>query len=157
MRYETHIVTSVTMGVGLTMITDAPLSLGYGIGVILGSLLPDIDEPRSYIGQRSFGIAKLINKMFGHRGFTHSFLAALPFFILFYFFPYSFVLGLACGYLFHITGDFFSKSGVPLFYPFTKKRYKIPIYITGKTSEKVVLFFSILVLVFLSLKIAGIV
>ncbi|WP_336770133.1 metal-dependent hydrolase [Bacillus bombysepticus] len=181
MRYNTHMVSSLTMGVGLTMVTDIPLSIGFAAGVLIGSLLPDIDEPKSFIGKRSFGISKLVNWMFGHRGFTHSLFAVLPLFLIYLFIKnpevvvswfganirteffrdlvqniavpaiVNFWLGISFGYLFHLVGDFFSKSGIPLFLPITKKRYKIPIYVTGKKSEQVVFVICSILLVVLSL------
>ncbi|CDL39947.1 Membrane-bound metal-dependent hydrolase YdjM, induced during SOS response [Citrobacter freundii] len=42
---------------------------------ILTCLLPDIDHPKSLLGQRLKWISKPIARAFGHRGFTHSLLA----------------------------------------------------------------------------------
>ncbi len=42
---------------------------------ILTCLLPDIDHPKSFLGQRLKWISKPIARAFGHRGFTHSLLA----------------------------------------------------------------------------------
>jgi membrane-bound metal-dependent hydrolase YbcI (DUF457 family) len=39
---------------------------------ILTCLLPDIDHPKSFLGQRLKWISKPIARAFGHRGFTHS-------------------------------------------------------------------------------------
>lgn len=44
-------------------------------GALLTSLLPDIDHPRSLLGQRLRWISAPIARAFGHRGFTHSLLA----------------------------------------------------------------------------------
>lgn len=41
---------------------------------ILTCLLPDIDHPKSFLGQRLSWISKPIARAFGHRGFTHSLL-----------------------------------------------------------------------------------
>ncbi len=42
---------------------------------ILTCLLPDIDHPKSFLGQRLKWISKPVARVFGHRGFTHSLLA----------------------------------------------------------------------------------
>ena len=42
---------------------------------LLTCLLPDIDHPKSVLGQRLRWIAIPISRAFGHRGFTHSLLA----------------------------------------------------------------------------------
>lgn len=172
MRYDTHVVTSVTMAVGLTTVTTIPLSVPFMAGILLGSLFPDIDEPNSFIGKRSFGIAKGVNWMFGHRGFTHSLFAVFPLFLFYLFLVNPHLagwiagyqaelwaealfnpsiawgwLGFSFGYLFHLVGDFFSKSGIPLFSPISSKRYKIPLYITGKPSERVVMILTVFILI----------
>ncbi len=143
MLYQTHMLTSVTLAKGVMKVINAPFSIGFYGGVILGSTLPDIDHPSSYIGRRLKPISKLVNKLCGHRGFTHSIpctlivgaLSLLPAIVL----PLSFSAGLIFGYAAHILGDYFSKSGVPLFAPFSKKKYKAPItYRTGKLSEVVI-------------------
>ena len=42
---------------------------------ILTCLLPDIDHPKSFLGQRLKWISKPVARAFGHRGFTHSLFA----------------------------------------------------------------------------------
>lgn len=42
------------------------------------------------------------------------------------------------GYFLHIFEDMFTISGVPLLYPFSKKRYKIPLMSTGTTKGGIV-------------------
>ncbi len=42
---------------------------------VLTCLLPDIDHPKSFLGQRLSWISKPVARAFGHRGFTHSLLA----------------------------------------------------------------------------------
>lgn len=149
MQFRTHISTSLCMGIGVVAITNVEPTLGFLSGVVIGSLMPDLDEPKSYLGRRSLGISFILNKMFGHRGFTHSLSASFLLFILYFIFSNDFVLGMSFGYLFHIIGDFFSKSGVPLLLPFNRKRFKIPIYKTSGSSEVVIFSFSLLLLSYL--------
>lgn len=47
------------------------------LGGLIGSLLPDIDHPRSWIGRRILFISLPLSALVGHRGVTHSLLAIL--------------------------------------------------------------------------------
>ncbi|HWO98870.1 MAG TPA: metal-dependent hydrolase [Bacillus sp. (in: firmicutes)] len=150
MRYHTHVATSVAGGAAVAAATDVPFTITYVLGIALGSLIPDIDEPSSYIGRRTFGLSKLIKQAFGHRGFTHSLLAWIGFSFLYKIYSNPFVLGMCTGYIFHIIGDFFSRKGVPLLSPFSKKRFKSPLtYETGSFSETLIFYASILVSIYL--------
>jgi len=98
-------------------------------GVVLGSLLPDIDEPQSRIGKRTMGISNIIKAIFGHRGATHYLIAPLIILLLALFVYQSnqiyglFTLGVSYGYLFHLFGDMMTISGIRrFFYPFGKKK-----------------------------------
>ncbi|MCA1049381.1 metal-dependent hydrolase [Priestia aryabhattai] len=136
-------ITAATGAAVLAKLLSVPYTAGYLVGTLIGSLLPDIDEPKSFIGRRSFGIAHLIKQRFGHRGFTHSLVCWIIFSILVYVsIPLTnFACGLCFGYLFHILGDLFSKSSVPLFLPFSKLRPKMVwSYRTGGRLEKVIFF-----------------
>lgn len=50
---------------------------------LLTSLLPDIDHPKSVLGQRLRWLSVPISRAFGHRGFTHSLLAIITGTLLF--------------------------------------------------------------------------
>lgn len=131
MNYKEHLAVGTLLGIGTQYVFHFPMTTllaypSYYGGVALGSLLPDIDHPNSYLGRKLYPISVLINKCFGHRGFTHSFLSltllglATTFWWVenFYFFG-----GLFLGYLSHLLADMTTVSGVPLLYP-NKKRYK---------------------------------
>jgi membrane-bound metal-dependent hydrolase YbcI (DUF457 family) len=79
---------------------------------VLTCLLPDIDHPKSFLGQRLSWISKPVARAFGHRGFTHSLLAVFGALTLFYLkVPDSWIVpadalqGLVLGYLSHILAD----------------------------------------------------
>lgn len=154
MRYQTHVISSVTAAVLLSQTADLPISIGVIMGVAAGSLLPDVDEPQSYIGRRTRGLSDVTKGIFGHRGFTHSILAIILMFI-----PYLLVanpsvvglndhviwtilkpilFGIGLGYALHIAGDMLSKSGVPLFLPISKMKIKIYLYKTGGKREMLI-------------------
>lgn len=107
------------------------------LAVTLGSLLPDIDTYKSWIGRRLWFISAPMQMVFGHRGVTHSLIAVLAMAALIYWWGHlggDLVLALAFGYLAHLAGDLVANSGVPLLWPLDK-RISIPIISTGKASE----------------------
>lgn len=86
---------------------------------LLGSLLPDLDHPKSILGRRVPFISKPIHKLFGHRSITHSLFLLIPL-VLFleYNEYYALGLGLGAGMLSHILLDFLCPgSGVAFLYP----------------------------------------
>jgi len=118
---------------------------------ILGALLPDIDLYNSSIGRILFPISYPINKMFGHRTITHSFLGLTLFnFLLHYFLTLNIYktplsdyvifyihLHFIIGYLTHLFSDMLTYSGVPLFYPF-KRRFNLMKIPTKKIPDKLI-------------------
>lgn len=174
MMKKTHVLTSLTAGLALVHFTAIDPTMGLFLGVAAGSVLPDIDEPQSYIGRKTsvevfnkrVGLSSVIKKIFGHRGFTHSLLATalvfIPYVVMLGYmagneanglienFVVQVLMGLGFGYLFHILGDLFSKSGVPLFMPFTKKKIAIPLYVTKGLREKIIFGLSALLFVYLA-------
>lgn len=83
-------------------------------GLIIGSVLPDIDSEKSLIGRQ----VPLIPKMLPHRTITHGLLFMILLGML-----YS---PLGAGVGIHLFLDMFNPDGVKLFYPF-KKRFHIPV------------------------------
>ena len=125
-----HLMFGTILGVGTQVVTGLPLVgllayPSYYGGTSLGSLLPDIDHPQSYLGRRLRFLSVPIFKIWGHRGITHSFLflgitgiaTALWWTVNPLFFG-----GLFIGILSHFIGDMTTPSGIPLLYP-NKKRY----------------------------------
>lgn len=101
---------------------------------ILTCLLPDIDHPKSFLGQRLKWISKPIARAFGHRGFTHSLLAVFALLATFYlkvpeswFIPADALQGMVLGYLSHILADMLTPAGVPLLWP-CRWRFRLPIW-----------------------------
>lgn len=151
MNGKTHKIGGVCAGIITTsMILEPTYSFeklligGFLIGgSILGSLMPDIDLPSSTVGKRVKPISYLIHQFFGHRGITHTpilhilcsiFLLMLGqgltgIIRLIYL---SFVIGLFAGGVSHIILDAMTVKGVPLLYPFTKKKYRIANLVTGQ-------------------------
>lgn len=148
MKYKTHIAFSTLAGVCVAKFLDIPFQTDYVIGLAVGSLLPDIDHPKSYIGKKLSKTSRIMSKTVGHRGLTHSLPFWLCLFTLGFFMKENVFLGLWIGYLFHIVGDLLTVAGVPLFYPFSKARIKLPLaFKTGGPVEKVVFIACLLLIV----------
>lgn len=113
-----------------------PVSL---VLALAGSLLPDIDHPASWIGRRSRPVSTAISRVFGHRGVTHSALAAVALVILLNHRGYShaIVSAAAVGYLSHLAADMLSPAGLRLAWPL-RWTWAVPVYKTGSASEAIV-------------------
>ena len=86
--------------------------------VLLGSLLPDIDHPNSFVGK----YFKPIGWFVDHRGFFHSFSFLIILTIICYtVFPSQLFLAIPLGYFAHLFADSLTKEGVMLVYPFKIK------------------------------------
>ncbi|MBU4642997.1 metal-dependent hydrolase, partial [Bacillus toyonensis] len=129
MQYRTHLTTSMVIALPILAFTDT-LTVTNIAAVGLGALLPDIDEPNSFIGRRTRGVSDLIHAVFDHRGMTHSLVGiaftSILMLLLANLTPLSFITALCVvfGYCLHIIEDSFSVSGVKWLLPFSKKRYQ---------------------------------
>lgn len=115
----------------------------FGIGLVLGSLLPDIDSPHSILG-------RFVYLPVEHRTWTHSIYPVLGLVVLGHFFPFA--LYVAIGYFFHLLVDALSTQGVSFFRPINgyvrydsgakvKKNHALRLYKTGSVSEVLVFLF----------------
>lgn len=120
--------------------------------VLFGSLLPDLDTPKSKLGRKVPIISYPMNWIFGHRKITHSLLFVVITLILGILIgqalklTFSLQIALAIGTLSHILGDYVTNNGVPLFAPFSKKRYKF--FVTFNTNSLTERFVSLFLLIF---------
>lgn len=112
--------------------------------ILLGSILPDIDEENSRINKWGGILGKIIAFFSKHRGMFHSLLFAVGLSaILGYFWAWNYGLALFIGYLSHLIGDALTPMGVQVFYPFLKFRIKGPIK-TGGLMEVLVVIILVL-------------
>ena len=116
MLYKNHLIVSTAISVPI-MSQTGTLTLSNMLALWVGAVLPDIDEPESYIGRRTRGISDLIHLIFGHRGITHTLLFVCILAITFV--PLTYKIGhveigfwLVVGSFLHIFEDSFSNSGV---------------------------------------------
>ncbi|MCD6590125.1 metal-dependent hydrolase [Candidatus Woesearchaeota archaeon] len=116
MIWPTHVLASIVLYVLLFKLGLFDSSLFLVVlsfmAAILGSLLPDIDERNSFLGKKSFIVARIL----GHRQITHS-----VFILIFLLFSLLFVsgglrlllLGFLVGYASHIFLDALTVTGIP--------------------------------------------
>lgn len=154
MKYRTHFTLTMAIGLPLMAATNEISFLnGFALGV--GSLLPDIDHPSSFIGKRNKIASGLANKTLGHRGATHSFLGMILIFIIGTFIQFHYLSSsgqyvtfwLVGGYLLHLIEDSFSKEGIPWLWPYKKRHSsKFFYYTTGGVGEYLILGFTLCLL-----------
>ena len=134
--------------VGITdYIFHIPIDPYFLVGVTLGALLPDIDEPKSLIGQKLAPLAFLL-RIFNikHRTLSHSVLFAVVFILPSFFLPYPFKqigIGIGIGSILHCVGDLLTISGLKYFlFPLEKDLHLLPQKLrfrTGGMAEQVII------------------
>ena len=130
MMAMTHAALGVVTYAGITALAGGnpvPATLG---AAALGSWLPDVDTPQSKAGFCLYPLAVWLERRYGHRTVTHSWVGVAVFALLCWpllFFPALKVLywPLLIGYLSHLLGDAATKSGVPLAWP-SRARFVFP-------------------------------
>lgn len=151
MLYRTHLVTSACISIPILQATNELNYLTLA-GVCLGALLPDLDEPKSFIGEKIPIIPSIIKSIFDHRGITHSLLAVGCVFLIAFIIKKPILFSITLGYFLHLIEDNFSVSGIKWLIPFSNKSFKIPIsfftYRTGSLKEYLI-FFAVSVILFL--------
>jgi inner membrane protein len=139
MLFLTHILIGVVMFLLFMPIFDGSKVVAFAL-VLLGSILPDIDEKNSKMNQWSGFIGKILVKFVKHRGIFHSLLFHLGLgFLVAWYFGAHFGVALFIGYLAHLVGDGITPMGVRLFYPLSNFKVKGPIRV-GSYKEKVIEF-----------------
>ena len=144
MTAKSHVITSLTVGlipillIPEYMIYAKEFVLIYIAGVVLGSLFPDIDEENSSIGRKTIFISSMLNKLIGHRTWTHNIFLYIPFFFLgVYINGYYgvFIVGFSIGAVLHILEDSITNSGVNYaLRPFLHKFALLPKRLRFKTN-----------------------
>ena len=120
------IATGITIAydIGGNAVSAAVVASG---GAIVGSLLPDIDHPQSFLGRRLKWISKPINHLWGHRSMTHSLLLIGGIMgLLATIEQKALAIGLGLGMLGHVIIDLCCKgAGVAFLYPLYPKRIQL--------------------------------
>ena len=116
-------------------------------GVFLGSLIPDIDNPKSILGNLFYPISFLINKLIGHRTYTHDPILWIPLAIVLTI-KYPLLFGFFWGYIGHIFLDSLTTKGIPVAYFFHKKSFKLPKYLSCNSNSKAAMIVTIVMSLF---------
>ena len=107
--------------------------------VVLGSLLPDIDHPKSWVGRRTRPISTAIASTFSHRGITHSAIAGVGLTTLLLHAGYRRARGsaLVIGYLSHLAADMLTPRGLRLAWPL-RGTWGLPLCRTDSAMEPMI-------------------
>lgn len=135
MLFYTHLL----IGVLLYLITHPYFPGGnkwiFMVIILLGSLLPDIDERNSKISRQSGIIGSIVGLLTKHRGIFHSvFLAILLFLLITAFWSNYYAWAMLIGYFGHLLGDALTPMGIQVFYPLSRFKLRGPIK-TGRILE----------------------
>ena len=152
MTYRTHVAGALAAGFGTIALTSIPrLDLHIDAGYqqlfifalsIAGGLFPDIDLQTSTIGKNMRHISRLINKLFGHRNLFHApiLYIAIHIALITYFPAYKiYVTAWSVGVASHLLLDMLNPTGIPLFYPISKK-YRLAKIRTSGEGENFIYF-----------------
>ncbi|WCK57721.1 metal-dependent hydrolase (plasmid) [Aneurinibacillus sp. Ricciae_BoGa-3] len=160
MNYKTHVIGGFSAGVFaneyLLPHTNAlyhlsPILMGsiFVAGSVMGSKVPDIDHRGSHTGRNHQVASFAVNTMFGHRGITHSPIFVMGMMALLMFLSKMFLsgifqalgnyfaIGFGIGIASHLLLDALTVGGIPLLYPFSKKKFHMLPLRTGGFLEKV--------------------
>ena len=102
------------------------------ITMLVATTLPDIDLPKSTIGRTFKPISQYINRRWGHRTITHSFITLLIVTLFLAMLEKQITdkntlsLVFFYAYLSHLLLDMVTLMGVPLLYPFSKNPFVLP-------------------------------
>lgn len=161
-NYNAHRIGGFCTGIAFSILT-APIEkpIAYiatvTLASVVGSLLPDADEPNSIVGKKLGFISRLIKWSCGHRGLFHTLIFIGVFPLIYYWVkdlpeiqPFSLyiergVIGLMLGYLSHLLMDMLTVSGVPLLWPIYSRKISIAKLKTNRDEWIAILFFLFIV------------
>ena len=144
MLAPTHSVFGIFLTLIFLAVFGIQLSLHWSIILvaILGAIMPDIDHPSSVIGRTFPFISIPLERRYGHRTITHSFIGwavaslIFAFFVLIgnwilgsylsfdignWTFPIRWIAAFSISYFSHLILDMFNKTGVQMFWPDTSR------------------------------------
>lgn len=132
MIWATHVIGGIAVG---TLVSINPVGLAVAGA---SALLPDIDKTGTKIGNRFPAVSTVVSIIFGHRGFTHSLLAAGIFYYLVMYIAPEYAIYAGVGYLSHLVLDTLNPMGVPWLWPIPL-RFRIPLVRTGSVLDYAVM------------------
>lgn len=136
MLWKTHLAFGFLAGLVLMPFLNKTHFIIYFALVLFGAVLPDIDNENSKVGRH----AKIIGKIFRHRGIFHSLIFAVVLCgLIWYFIGSPYGIALFIGYASHLLIDGFTRQGTNFLHPIAKLHLSGFIE-TGKIGEFVVFF-----------------
>ncbi len=114
--------------------------------ILLGCILPDLDNPRSMVSAPFFNLSSFLYYKFGHRTLLHSPLLWFPLFAIADLLNYHLLLFLVLGAISHVSVDMFTTSGVMIF-PFKSRAVWNKALLVTDADTEVKLFFVLLFIV----------
>ena len=97
-----------------------PFNMDAFVGIIIGSLLPDIDTPHSILGRYNLFVGGM-----KHRGFTHTILSMIIFTWAIKSMFSHVAAGFLFGYAMHLIMDGLTPMGIMWMFPFKLKYYSL--------------------------------
>ncbi len=145
MLFRTHIAFGFLVAIFAIKFLNPANQLLFAFILLFGAAFPDIDHPKSRLGQMAWPISLF----FEHRGFFHSFFAIVLFPFLLFMLSGSVMCSIAflLGYASHMFADAFSTQGIMPLHPLTHLRFRGPFH-TGAFYEHAFFFVLIAVCIF---------
>ena len=140
MMARSHVIVGLATWIATAPLLHLPsLDPVYLSLVVGGSLLPDIDHPKSWVGRRTRPISTAIAATFSHRGITHSAIAVIGLTMLLLHVGYrrGGVSALVIGYLSHLAADMLTPRGLRLAWPL-RRTWGLPLCRTDSAMEPVI-------------------
>jgi inner membrane protein len=140
MMARSHVIVGLATWIAAAPVLHLPpLDPIYLSLVVLGSLLPDIDHPKSWVGRRTRPISTAIASTFSHRGITHSAIAVVGLTALLLHAGYrrAGVSALVIGYLSHLAADMLTPRGLRLAWPL-RGTWGLPLCRTDSAMEPII-------------------
>jgi inner membrane protein len=140
MRFRTHLAFGVFVSVAFASLTQISDKWIFSLGLLLGSVLPDLDLQTSWIGRRVRPVSWLFNTLLGHRGILHSIWALIPIAALCWVSMPMLAIGFVTGFISHLLIDSTTTKGIRWLWPFV--RIRGPIATGGFEDTLLFLFFA---------------
>ncbi len=130
MLFRTHLAIGVFALVLFLPVVESKLF--FGMMVLIGTLVPDIDNAFSKFGRNFF--SKFVQATTSHRGIVHSLTLCFGLSLVLAFFIPVLAFGFFLGYSLHLIADSFTKRGIKPFWPWKKTAQGF--LVTGSVVEK---------------------
>lgn len=146
MRGKTHVLSGFILGTALCTRLDVPAPIM--ISCMFGSLFPDTDHRQSLLGR---GIPLWLFIKPHRKNILHSLAGMGIMSLIWALITMSWVhaVGLAAGYLAHLTLDTMTKKGIPWLWP-DKRSFSLWTYVKGASELKILFIFYTIVITTIS-------